>query len=136
MLVSAWSFLWSRNFQTPLFLQELSKGRNGANEWVLLGWAVAPQDKADSALVRAALQWKRMGNPPLNSVKNGGGNQPLMGFAELSPGSLTVSAAAHFTSPAAFVHCLVYRGVATGGKGGEGGKEGRQSERGGGEGRN
>ena len=93
---------WSGNFQTPLFLQELSKGEV-VPEWSSWGGVLyAPGTRVDSALVRGALQWERMGNPALNSVRNAGGNQPLMGFTELSPGSLTVSAASHFTPPAAF----------------------------------
>ena len=99
--LSAW-VSWSRNFQTPLFLQELSKGDMVPMSGPPGVVCCTPGTRVDSALVRAALQWKRTGNPPLNSVKNGGGNQPLMGFTELSPGSLTVSAASHFTSPAAF----------------------------------
>ena len=119
---------WSGNFQMPLFLQELSKGEV-VPEWSSWGGVLyAPGIRVDSALVRGALQWKRMGNPPLNSVKNGGGNQPLMGFTELSPGSLTVSAASHFTPPAAFCSLpSLQRGVREG-RGGKGERrEGRVS---------
>ena len=63
--LSAW-VSWSRSFQTPLFMQELSKGGNGANKrsWPSWGWCVVcPTDKGRFCPCEGSSEVEKDGKP-------------------------------------------------------------------------
>ena len=131
--LSAW-VSWSRSFQTPLFLQELSKGGNGANKrsWPSWGWCVVcPTDKGRFCPCEGSSEVEKDGKPSSElslwrTMEITSPSWVLLSWV-LGPSLYQQHPAAKSGS----VHCPVHRG-----KGREGGKEERESACGGGQGRN